>query len=45
MYLDDPAPLVGALALARPGAIVSVVTKNARTLAMRRADELQEGRA
>ena len=34
MYLDDPAPLVTALcALARPGAIVSIVTKNRRTLA------------
>ncbi len=34
MYLDDPAPLVDALgALARPAGIVSIVTKNRRTLA------------
>lgn len=34
MYLDDPAPLVTALCtLARPGAVVSIVTKNRRTLA------------
>lgn len=37
-YLDDPAPLVSVLAaLALPGGIVSVVAKNARTLAMRPA--------
>jgi 2-polyprenyl-3-methyl-5-hydroxy-6-metoxy-1,4-benzoquinol methylase len=36
MYVDDPLPLLGALAaLARPGGIVSIVTKNRRTLAMR----------
>jgi SAM-dependent methyltransferase len=36
MYLDDPIPLLGALAaLARPGGIVSVVTKNRRAMAMR----------
>jgi SAM-dependent methyltransferase len=36
MYLDDPEPLLGALAaLARPGAVVSVVTKNRQTMAMR----------
>jgi S-adenosylmethionine-dependent methyltransferase len=40
MYLDDPVPLVDALCeLARPGGIVSVVTKNRRTLAMRAALE------
>jgi SAM-dependent methyltransferase len=40
MYLDDPIPLVTALCrLPRPGGIVSVVTKNRRTLAMRPALE------
>lgn len=38
MYLDDPEPMVRALAaLARPGGVVSVVAKNARTLAVRPA--------
>jgi S-adenosylmethionine-dependent methyltransferase len=38
MYLDDPVPVVNALcALARSGGIVSVVTKNRRTLAVRPA--------
>jgi S-adenosylmethionine-dependent methyltransferase len=38
MYLDDPVPLVNALCvLARSGGIVSVVTKNRRTLAVRPA--------
>jgi S-adenosylmethionine-dependent methyltransferase len=38
MYLDDPDPLIAALcALARPGGLVSVVTKNRRTLAVRPA--------
>lgn len=38
MYLDDPAPLVAALStLAAPGAIMSIVTKNAATLAVRPA--------
>jgi 2-polyprenyl-3-methyl-5-hydroxy-6-metoxy-1,4-benzoquinol methylase len=37
-YLDDPAPVVSALVgLARRGGVVSVVAKNARTLAMRAA--------
>ncbi len=36
MYLDDPSPLLAALcASARPGGIVSIVTKNRRTMAMR----------
>jgi SAM-dependent methyltransferase len=36
MYLDDPEPLVGALsALAREGAVVSVVTKNRQAMAVR----------
>ena len=36
LYLDDPEPMVAALcALVRPGGVVSIVTKNARTLAMR----------
>jgi S-adenosylmethionine-dependent methyltransferase len=40
MYLDDPVPLVTALCdLAGSGGIVSVVTKNRRTLAMRPALE------
>jgi 2-polyprenyl-3-methyl-5-hydroxy-6-metoxy-1,4-benzoquinol methylase len=38
MYLDDPGPLVAALAgLAEPGGIVSLVAKNARVLATRPA--------
>ncbi len=38
MYVDDPVPLVVALCkLARPGGVVSIVTKNRRTLAMRPA--------
>ena len=38
MYLDDPVPLTAALcALTRPGGLVSVVTKNRRTLAVRPA--------
>jgi S-adenosylmethionine-dependent methyltransferase len=38
MYLDDPAPMVTSLCrLAEPGGIVSIVTKNAKTLAMRPA--------
>ena len=38
MYLDDPEPMLAALAeLARPGAVVSIVAKNARALAMRPA--------
>jgi S-adenosylmethionine-dependent methyltransferase len=40
MYVDDPRPFVGALAdLAEPGGIVSLVAKNARTLATRPALE------
>lgn len=36
LYLDDPDPLVHELCeLAKPGGVVSIVTKNARTLAMR----------
>jgi len=36
MYLEDPEPLVSSVCgLARPGGIVSIVTKNARTLALR----------
>jgi S-adenosylmethionine-dependent methyltransferase len=39
-YLDDPAPMVATLAtLAQPGGVVSIVAKNARTLAMRHASE------
>lgn len=38
MYLDDPEPLVRALAsLAAPGAVVSLVAKNTRVLAARHA--------
>jgi SAM-dependent methyltransferase len=38
MYVDDPAPLVSALAeLAMEGGVVSIVAKNARTLAVRPA--------
>lgn len=38
MYVDDPEPFVSALvALAKPGAMVSIVAKNARTLAVRPA--------
>lgn len=38
MYLDDPAPLVGALCtLAAPGATVSIVAKNVEALAVRPA--------
>ena len=37
-YLDDPTPMIAALAaLARPGGVVSVVAKNRRTLAVRPA--------
>lgn len=40
MYLEDPEPLILALAeITRPGAIVSVLTKNADALAMRPALE------
>jgi len=40
MYLDDPAPVVSALArLARGGGVVSIVAKSARALAMRPAFE------
>ena len=40
MYLDDPCPMVRALAaLARPGAVISVLAKNASALAMRPALE------
>ncbi len=40
MYVDDPQPFVAALAaLAQPGAIVSLVAKNADTLAVRPALE------
>lgn len=36
MYLEDPEPLVRAMAeISRPGAIVSILTKNADALAMR----------
>lgn len=39
-YVADPRPFVGVLcALARPGGIVSILTKNARTLAVRPALE------
>jgi S-adenosylmethionine-dependent methyltransferase len=39
-YLDDPAPLVVALcALVRPGGIVSILAKNAATMAVRPAFE------
>jgi len=38
MYLDDPSPMVTALAqLARPGGIVSIVAKNAASMAVRPA--------
>lgn len=38
LYLDDPDPLAHELCeLAKPGGVVSIVTKNARTLAMRPA--------
>ena len=38
MYLDEPEPFLAALVeLARPGAIVSIVAKNARALAVRPA--------
>ena len=38
MYVDDPVPLVTSMCtLARPGAIVSILTKNRRTLAVRPA--------
>jgi S-adenosylmethionine-dependent methyltransferase len=38
MYVDEPAPFVAALAdLAQPGAVVSLVAKNASTLAVRPA--------
>lgn len=38
MYLDDPGPLISAVcALAAPGGVVSIVAKNARTLAVRPA--------
>ncbi len=40
MYLEETAPLVGALAgIARPGAVVSILTKNADSLVMRPALE------
>ena len=40
MYVDDPAAVIAALGdLARPGAIVSLITKNADALAMRPALE------
>ena len=40
MYLEDPGPLVESLAdISRPGAIVSILTKNADALAMRPALE------
>jgi SAM-dependent methyltransferase len=40
MYVDDPRPFVAALAdLAEPGGVVSLVAKNARTLATRPALE------
>ncbi|MGI9049132.1 MAG: methyltransferase domain-containing protein [Rubrobacteraceae bacterium] len=40
MYLEDPAPLVGTLAdIARSGALISILTKNADSLAMRPALE------
>ena len=46
MYLEETAPLVGALAgIARPGAIVSILTKNADSLAMRPALEGRYGDA
>lgn len=46
MYLEEPEPLVASLAgLAAPGAIVSVVTKNARTMAARPASEGRWGDA
>jgi len=46
MYLDEPRPLVAALgAIARPGGLVSVITKNAAALAMRPALEGRFGDA
>ena len=46
MYLEETAPLVGALAgIARPGAVVSILTKNADSLAMRPALEGRYGDA
>ena len=40
MYLEDPAPLISALVeVARPGGVVSILTKNADALAMRPALE------
>ena len=40
MYLEDPRPMVRALAaVARPGAVISVLAKNASALAMRSALE------
>jgi SAM-dependent methyltransferase len=46
MYLEDARPMIGALsALARPGGIVSVLTKNASALAARPALEGRYGDA
>lgn len=40
IYLEDPDPLIEALsAIARPGAVISILTKNAAALAMRPALE------
>lgn len=40
MYLEDPRPMIRALAtVARPGAVISVLTKNASALALRPALE------
>jgi SAM-dependent methyltransferase len=46
MYLEDARPMIGALsALARPGGVVSVLTKNASALAARPALEGRYGDA
>jgi S-adenosylmethionine-dependent methyltransferase len=46
MYVDDPRPFVAALAdLAEPGGVISLVAKNARTLATRPALEGNWGEA
>lgn len=40
MYVDDPEPIVSGLGrIARPGGIISIITKNAEALAMRAALE------
>ena len=46
MYLEEPGPLIGALAsIVRPGGVVSILTKNANSLAMRPALEGRYGDA